>query len=126
MFTLDESGNGEVVAVNQDGTINGTANPAARGSVVLLFATGEGTVDPAVPDGAITAGRIVPGPVLPVTLSIGNQPAKVISAASSPGTVAGVMQIEAIVPSGITAGIVPVVVTVGTVASQATATLSVK
>lgn len=126
MFTLDESGNGEVVAVNQDGTINGTANPAARGSVVLLFATGEGTVDPAVPDGAITAGRIVPGPVLPVTLSIGNQPAKVISAESSPGTVAGVMQIEAIVPSGITAGIVPVVVTVGTVASQATATLSVK
>jgi uncharacterized protein (TIGR03118 family) len=126
LFTLDESGNGEVVAINQDGTVNGTANAAARGSVVLLYATGEGSVDPAVQDGAITVGRFFPGPILPVTLTIGAQPAKVIYAASFPGTVAGVMQIEAIIPAGITAGTVPVLLTVGTVASQATATINVK
>jgi uncharacterized protein (TIGR03118 family) len=126
LFTLDESGNGEVVAINQDGTVNGTANPAARGSVVLLYETGEGSTAPVVQDGAITAGRFLPGPTLPVTLAIGGQPAKVISAAAFPGTVAGVMQIEAIIPSGITPGVVPVVVTIGTASSQATATLSVK
>jgi uncharacterized protein (TIGR03437 family) len=126
LFTLDYSGSGQVVAINQDGTVNSPTNPAARGSVVLLYATGEGVTAPLPQDGAITVGRFVPGPILPVTLAIGNQPAKVIFAASFPGTVAGVMQIEAVIPSGITAGTVPVVVTVGTVASQATATLSVK
>jgi uncharacterized protein (TIGR03118 family) len=126
LFTLDSSGNGQVVAINQDGTVNGPTNAAARGSVVLLYATGEGSTAPAVPDGAITAGRFLPGPILPVTLAIGNQPARVIYAASFPGTVAGVMQIEAVIPSGVTPGAVPVVVTVGTVASQATATLNVK
>jgi uncharacterized protein (TIGR03437 family) len=126
LFTLDSSGNGQVVAINQDGTVNGPTNPAARGSVVLLYETGEGSTAPAVPNGTITAGRFLPGPILPVTLAIGNQPARVIYAASFPGTVAGVMQIEAVIPSGVTPGAVPVVVTVGTVASQATATINVK
>ncbi|MCU1339669.1 MAG: hypothetical protein JWO19_5250 [Bryobacterales bacterium] len=126
LFTLDSSGNGQVVAINQDGTVNGTANAAARGSVVLLYATGEGSTAPVVQDGAITSGRFAPGPILPVTLAIGGQAARVIYAASFPGTVAGIMQIEAIIPSGVTPGAVPVVVTVGTVASQATATLNVK
>jgi uncharacterized protein (TIGR03118 family) len=126
LFTLDSSGNGQVVAINQDGTVNGPTNAAAQGSPVLLYATGEGSTAPVVPDGAITVGRFLPGPVLPVTLAIGNQPARVIYAASFPGTVAGVMQIEAVIPSGLTPGAVPVVVTVGTVASQATATLNVK
>jgi uncharacterized protein (TIGR03437 family) len=126
LFTLDSSGNGQVVAINQDGTVNGTANPAARGSVVLLYATGEGSTAPAGQNGAITSGRFAPGPILPVTLAIGGQPARVIYAASLPGTVAGVMQIEAIIPNGVTPGPVPVVVTVGTVGSQPTATLNVK
>jgi len=126
LFTLDSSGKGQVVAINQDGTVNGSTNPAAQGSAVLLYATGEGSTAPVVADGAITVGRFLPGPVLPVTLAMGNQPARVIYAASFPGTVAGVMQIEAVIPSGLTPGAVPVVVTVGTVGSQATATISVK
>ena len=85
MFTLDSSGNGQVVAINQDGTVNGPTNAAARGSVVLLYATGEGATAPAVPNGTITAGRFFPGPILPVTLAIGNQPARVIYAATVPG-----------------------------------------
>jgi len=126
LFTLDSSGNGQVVAINQDGTVNGPANPAARGSVVLLYATGEGSTAPAVPNGTITTGRFFPGPILPVTLAIGNQPARVIYAASFPGTVAGIMQIEALIPSAVTPGSVPVVVTVGSAGSQTTATLNVK
>ncbi len=126
LFTLDSSGKGQVVAINQDGTVNGPTNAAAQGSAVLLYATGEGSVAPAVPDGTVTSGRFLPGPILPVTLTIGNQAARVIAAASFPGTVAGVMQIEAIIPSGLTPGAVPVVVTVGTAASQAAATLTVK
>ena len=42
-------------AVNQDGTINSAANPAPRGSIVSIFATGLGQVTPTPSDGAITA-----------------------------------------------------------------------
>ncbi len=126
VFTADTSGAGNAAAINQDGTANSATNAAARGSVVLLFATGEGATAPPVADGAITAGRIVPGPILPVSLTIGGSPAKVISAAAAPGSVAGVMQIEAIVPSGITPGAAPVVLTVGTTNSQSGVTLNVK
>jgi len=126
LFTSDTSGSGNAAAINQDNTQNSTANAAARGSVVLLFATGEGATAPPVGDGTITTGRIIPGPILPVTLTIGGQPARVISATSAPGLVAGVMQIEAIVPTGIAPGPSPLVLTVGTTNSQAGVTLSVK
>jgi uncharacterized protein (TIGR03437 family) len=126
LFTADTSGSGNAAAINQDGTANNATNAAARGSVVLLFATGEGVTAPTVADGAITAGRIVPGPILPVSLTIGGSPAKVIAAESAPGTVAGVMQIEAIVPSGISPGAAAVVLTVGATNSQAGVTLNVK
>ena len=39
-------------ALNQDGTVNSPDNPAARGSVVSLFATGLGPFVPALPDNA--------------------------------------------------------------------------
>jgi uncharacterized protein (TIGR03118 family) len=126
LFTSDTSGSGNAAAINQDGTANSATNAAPRGSVVLLFATGEGATAPPVADGAITVGRIVPGPILPVSLTIGGTPARVISAESAPGTVAGVMQIEAIVPSGIAPGPAALVLTVGTNNSQAGVTLNVK
>jgi uncharacterized protein (TIGR03118 family) len=126
VFTSDASGSGVAVAINQDGTVNTAANAAARGSVVLLYATGEGATAPSVTDGAITAGRIVPGPILPVSLTIGGVPARVISAESAPGSVAGVMQIEAIVPSGVSPGAAAVVITVGSASSQTGVTLNVK
>jgi uncharacterized protein (TIGR03437 family) len=43
LFTLDGSGAGNVLAVNQDGTFNSPANPAKLGSIVTLFATGTAT-----------------------------------------------------------------------------------
>jgi uncharacterized protein (TIGR03437 family) len=64
--------------------------------------------------------------MLPVSLTIGGQTAKVIYAGSAPGLVAGVMQVEAIVPSGAGSGAVPVLLTVGTATSQQGATLNVK
>jgi uncharacterized protein (TIGR03437 family) len=50
----------------------------------------------------------------------------VISATSSPGTVAGILQVEAIVPTGVATGAVPVVLTAGSTNSQNGVTLNVK
>jgi uncharacterized protein (TIGR03437 family) len=68
--------------------------------------------------------RIIRTPILPVSLTIGGQTARVLYAGTAFGSVQGVMQVEALIPSGVT-GAVPVVLTVGAASSQTTAMISV-
>jgi uncharacterized protein (TIGR03118 family) len=124
IFTLDFTGSGQAVALNADGTINGAKNPATAGTVVTFFATGEGPTYPPGEDGVVN-DRILRTPILPVSLTIGGQPARVLYAGTAFGSVQGVMQVEALIPAGVT-GTAPVEVTVGAVSSQTTATISVK
>jgi uncharacterized protein (TIGR03118 family) len=133
VFTLDGSGQGAAVAFNQDGTLNAAKNPAGAGSVLAIYATGEGQTNPGGIDGLIagvanTFGSItiLRQPQLPVSVSIGGQPALVLYAGSSPGQPAGVMEVEVVVPSGAGTGAVPVVVTVGQNKSQANVTVNLK
>lgn len=125
LFTLDETGNGQVVAFNQDGTLNGAQSPAAKGTVVILYATGDGPNYPAGQDGVVT-GTTIHAPVLPVLLTIGGVPAPVLYSVSSPGTIAGVLQIAALIPAGSASGAVPIVLKVDNASSQSTATINVK
>src|SRR5262249_30496384 len=48
LFTLDSSGKGQGLILNDDATLNSAANPALKGSVVVLYATGGGQTDPPV------------------------------------------------------------------------------
>ncbi len=111
LFTADSSGSGQALALNPDGTANGPAHPAAPGSVLTLFATGEGQTNPAGVDGQL-ASAPVPQPALPLAVSIGGLPARVQFAGGSAGEVAGVMRVDVEVPAGVS-GRVPVVLTVG-------------
>ncbi|MBI5086863.1 MAG: hypothetical protein HZB13_19985 [Acidobacteria bacterium] len=97
IFTVDSSGQGQVVMVNQDGTPNGPANPAARGSEVVFYATGCGQTDPPGVDGEYPKD-VLARPVLPVYAWIQGQEAEVLFAGSAPGMVAGVTQIKVRVP----------------------------
>ena len=124
VFTSNFSGSGQAVALNADGTVNSASNAAIAGSVITLFATGEGPANPPGEDGVVN-DRILRTPQLPVSLTIGGQPAKVLYAGSAIGGVQGVMQIEVLIPAGLT-GAVPVTLTVGSTASQANVTISVK
>jgi len=51
LFTVNQQGTGQAMALNQDGTTNGTSHPATLGSVVRLFGTGQGPVASPVADG---------------------------------------------------------------------------
>jgi uncharacterized protein (TIGR03437 family) len=124
VFTLDGSGRGQAAAVNQDGTLNGTAAPAAAGSVLSLYATGEGQTVPAGVDGK-PAVPPLPQPVALVTVTIGGVAAVVRYAGGAPGLIAGVMQVNVVVPAGVS-GTALVVLTVGGVASQAGVTVTVR
>jgi uncharacterized protein (TIGR03437 family) len=125
LFTADGSGLGQAAAVNQDGTRNGTAAPAPAGSVLSLYATGEGQTVPAGVDGKLGAAPL-PQPVAPVTVRIGGVAAEVRFAGGAAGQIAGVMQVNVVVPSGLAPGTVPVVLTVGGVPSQPGVTVAVR
>jgi uncharacterized protein (TIGR03437 family) len=95
--------------------VNGTNKPAAKGSVVQIFGTGEGQLVPSVLTGSLTPGVApFPKPVAsPITVTIGGQPAQIQYAGEAPTLVSGVFQINAVVPDSIASGNQPVVVTIG-------------
>ncbi len=54
LFTAESTGNGQLAATNQDGTVNNAANPAKAGTYVTLYGTGQGLVSGMPPDGHAT------------------------------------------------------------------------
>ncbi len=58
--------------LNQDGSVNAAANAGARGSVVILYGTGEGQTNPPGRDGRLV-GTPLPVPVAGVQVTIGGQ-----------------------------------------------------
>jgi uncharacterized protein (TIGR03437 family) len=47
----------QAAVLNQDSTVNGPTNPAARGSIIQIFGTGGGHVPGAPPDGQVASGQ---------------------------------------------------------------------
>jgi uncharacterized protein (TIGR03437 family) len=124
LFTANSSGTGEVAALNQDSSINSINNPAAPGSIVTLFATGEGQTSPAGVDGKLAVVPL-PHPLLPVSVTMGSIGANVTYSGGAPAEVAGVMQVNVQLPAGVTGPAVPVLLIVGTATSQTGATIAV-
>jgi uncharacterized protein (TIGR03437 family) len=123
IFSADSSGSGPGAILDADYSLNGPSNPAAAGSVVVIYATGGGQTNPASTSGTLTTAAT---PLTDnVTVTVGGQPAQVLYAGNAGGEVAGVVQINLQLPAGVT-GTVPVVVTIGNHASQATVTLSIQ
>lgn len=126
LFTINQQGTGQAAALNQDYSLNGSGSPAARGSVIQLFGTGEGAIQPALPDGALAGSAPFPTPALPVSATIDGQPAQVQYKGTAPGGVAGFLQVNLIVPANARSGSVPVVITVGNASSPAGVTIAVQ
>lgn len=125
LFTLDESGQGPGAILNQDSSLNSASNPAARGTIVVLWGTGQGLTSPDWPEDEL-ASAPYPEPVNPVTVTIGGVQAEILYAGAAPG-LAGLMQINARLPTSVQPGNnVPVMVKVGFNSSQPGVTLAVK
>jgi uncharacterized protein (TIGR03437 family) len=127
MFSANSSGSGQGAILNSDLSRNSTSNPAARGSQVVIYATGTGITKQASTDGILTSAVNPPLIDQTVTATIGGQSAQVMYQGAAPGLVAGVSQINVIVPANVTPGAaVPVTISVGGVASVNTVTIAVK
>ena len=126
VFTIQSTGAGQVSMLNQDNSLNGAGNPASIGTVVQIFATGFGQTVPPGRTGSIS-GSSGDTTALPVSVSIGGLDAPVTYHGSAPGQIAGLNQVNALVPAGVVSGpAVPIVVSVGGQNSQGGASLAVK
>jgi len=143
IFTANGTGTGQAAALNYDATtklysLNTGTNLANIGDVIVLYLTGEGIYNsPPLSGTASDDGYIVPLALSPLpqvspapTVTIGGQAADVTNAAffagPIPGSMLGLLQINAVVPSGATTGIaVPVTVTIGGNTSPAGVTLAI-
>ena len=116
IFALSENGSGQGAILNSDGSVNGTSNPAAAGSTISIFATGEGQLTPAGTTGCITGGTLpLPKPVANVSVTIAGEAVSSIPyAGEAPDLVCGVIQINATLPSDLHTGAQNVGLTIGT------------
>jgi uncharacterized protein (TIGR03437 family) len=104
---------------------NGSINPfssAAVGQTVTLYITGDGRVTPSLATGSTPSPRTslgnLPKPQQAVSVTVGGVSAN-IAFIGIPSGLVGVTQINYTIPAGVPAGVQPVVVTVGSVASPA-------
>ena len=129
LFTANASGTGPGAILNQNLSVNSPSNPAAPGSVVVLYLTGEGQTSPAGVTGSVTQALAsppyTPAPLLPVAALVNNSPATIEFAGEAPGIVAGVLQVNVLIPAGTPAGAIPVAVSIGGRFTQSGVTVSV-
>ena len=104
IFTAVPGGSGQGAILNEDFSPNSAENPAAVGSVVLIFATGLGATDPPLATGESGASSpplnrtgITP------TVVVGGSLAEVLFSGGAPGFV-GLYQVNARLPLAISAG----------------------
>ena len=88
------------VVAHQNGALVGPSNPARAGETLIIYATGLGLTTPALGTGVVPTGTPAANTGA-VTVTIGGQPATVISSVAAPLAV-GVYQITVTMPSGVT------------------------
>jgi uncharacterized protein (TIGR03437 family) len=137
VFTFGGLGQGQGAILNIDGTtgayvINSTKASSPRGSTISIYATGLGDLKnpPAVANGEVAMSAITVADST-VRVDIDGQPAVVTYAGTSPGAVAGLVQINAIVPPTVRTGTaIPLTVSIGSAAasrrSQSGVTIAIK
>lgn len=99
IFRLFYSSQGAIV--NQDGTVNSAANPAAPGTVIAIFGTGGGLTSPLSVTGGFAPLQSLALLTQPVSVRIGGINADVVYAGDTPTLVSGVFQINARVPQSV-------------------------
>ena len=104
----------EAAALLPNYSLVSSSNPVPRGTPVLLYVNGLGPVNNPPADGMAVTGTSSTTTVTPMVM-IGNQPATVQYSGLAPGLVG--YQVNAVVPSGISAGMQPITISIGGVTS---------
>jgi len=114
LFTLDASGEGQAAMLNETGCCNSVRNPAVRGTIASLYATGEGLPFPGAAQRPVTP--------LPVSVTVGGVPAQIVWTGN-----VGLLQVNFRIPANAPVGAaIPLVLTVGNAHSTAPVTMAIR
>ena len=113
---LFTTGQNRAAVQNADGSLNSPENPAAAGSTIAVYLTGQGAVSPAVPTGSPAPLNPFAVAIYPVTATLRGLPANVGFSGLSPGSV-GLFQVNLTVPA-LESGSYPLVISINGVASN--------
>jgi uncharacterized protein (TIGR03437 family) len=138
LFTATQDGRGQVAATNQDGRVNSAGNPAAKGSIVTLYGTGQGQVSPPVQDGAAAPtsplSNTVTVPTSDARTCVTSQPSMCVAVGNAFGEVQfsglapgfiGLWQVNVKLPADTPSGNVPVRILINGIPSN-TVTVAVR
>lgn len=99
LFTADSSGSGQLLALNQDGSLNSALKPAKAGSIIQFFGTGAGVISGGPADGVVATGAVPTDQKPDVYINATKlDAADVTYSGLAPGLI-GVWQINAKVPA---------------------------
>jgi uncharacterized protein (TIGR03437 family) len=130
LFTLDLSGSGQAAILNNTGCCNSARNPAKRGTIAVLYATGEGQTIPRGISGSVSVHAKYadyPTPQSPVKVTVGGIPAEIVFAGEAPHAIAGLLQVNFRVPVRAPVGdAVPVVLSIGNSRTKEGVTMAVR
>jgi uncharacterized protein (TIGR03437 family) len=125
LFTMNASGKGQGAILNQNMSVNSFLNPAIRGSIVSLYATGLGALTGGE-TGAIV-GEELPRVSQPIRVYVGGVIAELLYAGGSPGLVNSVTQLNVRIPPNARSGTaVPISVAAGDDVSNGLVTLAIQ
>jgi len=126
LFSADSTGRGQGAILNENGSVNSASSPAAKGSTIVLFGTGHGATNPSLEAGQVTPTANIPGLWTRPSITIGGQPAQIAYAGPAPGLVAGVLQMNVVVPATVASGNQPVVIKFNTDTSPDALTVAIQ
>jgi uncharacterized protein (TIGR03437 family) len=95
-FGIFANPDGSIAAINQDGTVNSSSNPAKEGSIVSIWGTGFGNAAAGPVNGSVAAAANNWCAFCEVSTSNGTEPVEYAGAA--PGLIDGLMQINFMIP----------------------------
>jgi uncharacterized protein (TIGR03437 family) len=122
LFTT-QSGIGQAIAINPDGSLADTEHPAKVGEALVILATGLGPVTPKAVDGDNSSDALRNTVTMP-KVTIGGEPADVLFSGLSPQFV-GLNQINVTVPP-VKAGVVPLQINIGGITTSNQVTIAVE
>lgn len=111
IFTQNGAGSGAGVIFNQDGSLNGPANPASLGSTLSIYVTGLGPLTPMPLDGFIPT-TATSKPALPIQVGLNDSSITfpILYVGDVPQMVEGVQRIDVQLPTVIPSEVLPQIV----------------
>ncbi len=115
----------EAIVLNQDATVNSAENPAPRDSIISLFGSGQGTIDPPLATGQLAPADPLSFATEQVRVTIDGWEAIVTFIGMAPGFT-GLLQMNVFVPDGVASGLVLIHLEIAGVPAQGGVTIWVQ